>query len=75
MHPFARDVPEMISAWEKCVVLMLDQSQIRDDMQVLMVSARFGNRALPLLWGLIPNLILAAPCIVRSSFSVVLRLT
>jgi hypothetical protein len=32
------------------VVLMLDQSQIRENLQCLMVSVRLGERAIPILW-------------------------
>jgi hypothetical protein len=46
-------VPELLSKAAKdsqTVVLMLDQSHIRDGFEVLMVSLRVGERAIPLLW-------------------------
>lgn len=46
-------VPEMMEALaedNKTVILMLDQSKIRDGFECLMVSARVGERAVPVVW-------------------------
>jgi hypothetical protein len=46
-------VPEVVKrlSWNgETVVLMMDQSQICEDLQCLMISVRFGERAIPILW-------------------------
>jgi hypothetical protein len=53
MNGFAPEVVKILSRNRKTVVLMMDQSQIKDDLQCLMISVRFGNRALPILWKII----------------------
>ncbi|GHU12836.1 hypothetical protein FACS189449_07250 [Alphaproteobacteria bacterium] len=50
MSGFISEVAEMLSQSKKTVILMMDQSQIKDDLQCLMISARFGERAIPILW-------------------------
>lgn len=50
MRPFAQEVLNKASKKGQTIVLMMDQSQIRGDLQLLMVSVRVGNRALPVLW-------------------------
>jgi hypothetical protein len=48
MKPFARQI--LNNQREKVIVLMIDQTQASKDFQILMVSVRFGQRALPLAW-------------------------
>lgn len=50
MAAYAGEIFARLAAAGEVVHLMLDQSQIRGDMQVLMLSARVGKRALPVLW-------------------------
>lgn len=49
MEPFAREALER-AATEGRVVLILDQTKANDRHQILMLSLRFGERALPLAW-------------------------
>ena len=49
MEPFAREALERAAA-EGRVVLILDQTKANDRHQILMLSLRFGERALPLAW-------------------------
>lgn len=48
MKPFARQV--LRSQKEATIVLTIDQTQASKHFQVLMVSVRFGRRAIPLAW-------------------------
>ncbi len=50
MAPYGRDLLARLSANGARVVLMIDQSKASDRHQMVMVSARVGNRALPLAW-------------------------
>lgn len=50
MGGFVPEVLEKLSAQGEVVVLMLDQSKICDGFECLMVSVRFGNRAIPVAW-------------------------
>lgn len=50
MAPYGREVLERLSADGQTVVLMIDQSKATDLHQMVMVSVRIGNRALPLAW-------------------------
>lgn len=50
MAPFAREVLARSAAGGKTIVLMIDQSKVNDAHQMLMVSLRVGERALPLAW-------------------------
>jgi hypothetical protein len=50
MSYYIPEVVEKISKKGKTVVLMMDQSQIQEDRQCLMISLRFGERAIPILW-------------------------
>lgn len=50
MAAYAGEIFARLLAAGEVVHLMLDQSQIRGDMQVLMLSVRVGKRALPVLW-------------------------
>ena len=46
-------VPEVVNKLSKngeTIILMMDQSQICEDLQVLMISLRFGGRSIPILW-------------------------
>jgi len=49
MEPFAREVLAKASAAGR-VVLIMDQTKANDRHQILMLSLRFGERALPLAW-------------------------
>jgi hypothetical protein len=50
MAPYAGDVLARLGERGARVVLMIDQSKATDPHQMVMVSARLGNRALPLAW-------------------------
>jgi hypothetical protein len=50
MKAYAGEIFARVAASGEVIHLMLDQSQIRGDMQVLMLSVRVGKRALPVLW-------------------------
>jgi hypothetical protein len=50
MAPFAREVLAGAAAGGRTVVAMIDQSKVNDAHQMLMVSLRVGERALPLAW-------------------------
>jgi hypothetical protein len=50
MRPFAQEIMNKVSEKGQTIILMMDQSQIRGDLQLLMISVRVGNRALPVLW-------------------------
>ena len=47
---YAREVFERLSAEGQTIVLMMDQSHINDINEMLMVSVRVGERALPVAW-------------------------
>jgi len=47
---YAREVFERLSVGGQTIVLMLDQSHINDINEVLMLSVRIGERALPVAW-------------------------
>jgi hypothetical protein len=48
--PFAREVLARAGANGRTLVLIIDQSQINAEHQMVMVSLRVGGRALPLAW-------------------------
>src|SRR3974377_1247302 len=50
MAPFAREVLERSGAGGRAIVVMIDQSKVNDAHQMVMVSLRVGERALPLAW-------------------------
>ncbi len=50
MAPFAREVLARSAADGQTLVVMIDQSKVNDAHQMLMVSLRHGERALPLAW-------------------------
>ena len=50
MAPFAREVLERAGQGGRTIVVMIDQSKVNETHQVLMVSLRVGERALPLAW-------------------------
>jgi len=50
MSWYVCEIVKKISQNEKTIVLMMDQSQIHEDRQILMISLRFGGRGLPVLW-------------------------
>jgi len=50
MAPFAREVLAGAAAGGRTIVAMIDQSKVNDAHQMLMVSLRVGERALPLAW-------------------------
>jgi hypothetical protein len=50
MAPFARDVLARSVANGQSLVVMIDQSKVNDAHQMVMVSLRLGERALPLAW-------------------------
>jgi len=50
MGGFVPEILEKLSAKGEVVVLMLDQSKICDGFECLMVSVRFGNRAITVAW-------------------------
>ena len=50
MAPYGREVLKHLADAGQTVVLMIDQSKATDLHQMVMVSVRLGNRALPLAW-------------------------
>ena len=50
MAPFAREVLARCAKGGRTIVVMIDQSKVNDAHQMLMVSLRVGERALPLAW-------------------------
>jgi hypothetical protein len=50
MAPFAREVLALSAEGGRMIVAMIDQSKVNDAHQMLMVSLRVGERALPLAW-------------------------
>jgi hypothetical protein len=53
MGGFVSEVLEKLSQRGETIVLMLDQSKLADGLECLMVSLRFGERALPVAWRVI----------------------
>jgi hypothetical protein len=50
MQPFAADILGRIAGRGEAIALILDQSKLSDRHQVLMLSVRWGERALPVAW-------------------------
>jgi DDE family transposase len=50
MHPFMQRIFKELIDSKARIVLMIDQSKVTDDLQLLMVSVRIGERALPVAW-------------------------
>lgn len=50
MQPFAADILARVGQSGEAIPLILDQSKLSDRRQVLMLSVRWGERALPLAW-------------------------
>jgi hypothetical protein len=50
MRPFAADILARAAKPGEAIPLILDQSKLSDRHQVLMLSVRWGDRALPLAW-------------------------
>ena len=50
MAPFAREVLARSAVGGLTIIVMIDQSKVNDAHQMLMVSLRVGERALPLAW-------------------------
>jgi Transposase DDE domain len=53
MRGFVPEILSSLGADGKIVILMLDQSKIRDGFECLMVSVRIGERAIPIGWRVI----------------------
>ena len=50
IKPYALQAIELLAARGQTIVLQMDQSHINDANEVLMVSARFRKRAVPVAW-------------------------
>jgi hypothetical protein len=50
MQPFAADILGRVAERGDAIALILDQSKLSDRHQVLMLSVRWGERALPVAW-------------------------
>jgi len=50
MAPFAREIVARCAEGGRTLVVMIDQSKVNDAHQMIMVSLRVGERALPLAW-------------------------
>jgi len=50
MRGFIPEIAAMIAGNGRTVVLMMDQSKIRDEFECLMISMRTGERAIPVAW-------------------------
>ena len=50
MAPYGREVLARAGAGGGTVIVMIDQSKVNDGHQMIMVSLRLGERALPLAW-------------------------
>jgi len=50
MQGFIPEIAESLGDQGKTLVLMMDQSKIRDGFECLMISLRLGERALPVSW-------------------------
>jgi CheY-like chemotaxis protein len=53
MSGFSAEAMELLSAQGQTIVLMLDQSKMIDGFEVLMVSLRTKERAIPILWAVV----------------------
>src|ERR1700739_3671295 len=51
METFAREILAQLAETGEPIPLILDQTTASDRHQILMLSARWGERALPLAWG------------------------
>jgi hypothetical protein len=52
MSAYGKEILSKLLIKEEQVVLMLDQTHINKTFEMLMVSVRFNNRALPLVWAI-----------------------
>jgi hypothetical protein len=50
MEPFAREILARLAESGDPIPLILDQTKVCDRHQILMLSVRWGERALPLVW-------------------------
>ena len=50
MEPFAREILARLAETGEPIPLILDQTKVSDRHQILMLSVRWGERALPLAW-------------------------
>lgn len=50
MTGFIPEIAEVAAAGGKTIILMMDQSKIRDGFECLMISMRIGERAIPVAW-------------------------
>lgn len=50
MRGFIPEIAEVAGTNDKTIVLMMDQSKIRDGFECLMISMRVGERAIPVAW-------------------------
>jgi hypothetical protein len=50
MEPFAREILARLAETGEPIPLILDQTTASDRHQILMLSVRWGERALPLAW-------------------------
>jgi Transposase DDE domain len=53
MQPFASDILKKLSDLMDVLILTMDQTKISDGYEMLMVSVRFGKRAIPILWDVV----------------------
>ena len=53
MQGYVMEVLHKLSASGATVIFMMDQSKIANNFECLMLSVRFGNRAIPVAWKLI----------------------
>ncbi|GHU15944.1 hypothetical protein FACS189449_13700 [Alphaproteobacteria bacterium] len=53
MKNFVREIIDILLKKGETITLIMDQSQILEDRQCLMISIRFENRALPVLWKIV----------------------
>jgi len=54
MRGFIPELAALAGAGGKTVVLMIDQSKVRDGFECLMISLRTGERAIPVAWRVLP---------------------
>jgi hypothetical protein len=54
MRGFLPELAARAGADGKTVVLMIDQSKVRDGFECLMISLRTGERAIPVAWRVLP---------------------
>lgn len=50
MASYAKDLLKKISKKQSKIVLIIDQTRVNEHIELLMISVRYGNRALPLHW-------------------------